>query len=348
MATKLIFRSRKWAGHPRIPYAPIRSFSHRPMPTETVHILGVGNLGKFVAHSLAKDVACPVTLLFHREGLKEQWESEGSRITCITGGIAETTTDFGIEVLPSDTPSKQPEPNQRMIKNLVVTTKAYNIVSALSRIHHRLDPSSTILLLHNGMGTPLPPSQPPLPNPRRNNLRPQHHPLPHPLFPPRPLDRHHRHRHPRLPPLHHHPRRPRPPPPRPRRPDHQTTPPSHPIPHPPPDPRRHRPLRPRHPPRPAPKTRRQRRHQPPHGPLKVQEPGSSRGRDTPPAGGKVDRRGDWTCCEGVAWGAAGRGRRVLGREVVGAGAGGGEGDGGEYEFDVAGCDGREEDGGGVD
>ncbi|KAK0754476.1 2-dehydropantoate 2-reductase [Schizothecium vesticola] len=125
------------------------------MPTDTIHILGVGNLGKFVAHSLARDVARPVTLLFHREGLKEQWESEGSRITCITDAVAETTTDFGIEVLSSDTPTNQPEPNphMNMIKNLVVTTKAYNIVSALSRIHHQLDPSSTILLLHNGMGT---------------------------------------------------------------------------------------------------------------------------------------------------------------------------------------------------
>lgn len=130
------------------------------MPTDTIHILGVGNLGKYVAHSLARDVACPVTLLFHREGLKEQWESEGSRITWITDGVADTTTDLGIEVLASDTPTKQPVPNPHMIKNLVVTTKAYNIVSALSRIHHRLDSSSTILLLHNGMGAPPPPLPP--------------------------------------------------------------------------------------------------------------------------------------------------------------------------------------------
>lgn len=133
------------------------------MPVDAVHILGVGNLGKFVAHSLAKDMACPVTLLFHREGLKEEWESEGSQITCIADGVAETTTDFGIEVLPPNIPAKQPEHNQHMIKNLVVTTKAYNIVSALSRIHHRLDPSSNILLLHNGMGAPALPYPPPPP-----------------------------------------------------------------------------------------------------------------------------------------------------------------------------------------
>ncbi|KAK1835319.1 putative 2-dehydropantoate 2-reductase [Podospora conica] len=118
-----------------------------PSQSDTIHILGVGNLGKFVAHSLARDVACPVTLLFHRQGLQEQWEAEGSKITCITNGEAESTTDFGIEVLSPSKPQADP------IKNLVVTTKAYNIVSALSDIHHRLDPSSTILLLHNGMGT---------------------------------------------------------------------------------------------------------------------------------------------------------------------------------------------------
>jgi 2-dehydropantoate 2-reductase len=127
---------------------------------EAIHVLGVGNLGKYVAHAVAS--ASPkasnlITLLFHREGLEEQWRAAGSGIRCImTNGVADTRSGFHLEsLLPSTTPSTSGStaPTPAMpIKYLIVATKTYNTTGALSLVRDRLDSESSVLFLQNGMG----------------------------------------------------------------------------------------------------------------------------------------------------------------------------------------------------
>ncbi|KAK0620598.1 2-dehydropantoate 2-reductase [Immersiella caudata] len=111
-----------------------------------IHILGVGNLGKYVAHALAKSSPKPVTLIFHRKSLEDEWRAEAEAITCITDGVSDSRSRFQIETLPAE--PQDPEP----IKHLIVTTKAYMTVGALGPLKRRLDSSSTVLFLQNGMG----------------------------------------------------------------------------------------------------------------------------------------------------------------------------------------------------
>jgi ketopantoate reductase len=111
-----------------------------------IHILGVGNLGKYVAYSLVKSSPKPVTLIFHRKSLEDEWRAEGEAVTCITDGIRDSRSGFGIETLPTESPAPEP------IKHLIITTKAYMTVDALKPLKHRLNSNSSILFLQNGMG----------------------------------------------------------------------------------------------------------------------------------------------------------------------------------------------------
>ncbi|KAK3358549.1 ketopantoate reductase PanE/ApbA C terminal-domain-containing protein [Lasiosphaeria ovina] len=126
-----------------------------------IYILGVGNLGKLVAHSLARrEAAAPVTLLFHRPGLLADWEASGRAIKCTTDGVVDTRRNFSVELLPngygtrtgresgSETQHRPPP-----IHYLVVTTKAYSTLAALELVKDRIDRNSTILFLQNGIGT---------------------------------------------------------------------------------------------------------------------------------------------------------------------------------------------------
>lgn len=116
-------------------------------PSNRIHILGLGNLGRLFAHALAKaDSTTPITLLLHRAGLVEEWEQAGRRIEVITDGIPDQTGNFDVELV-------SPEGSQAVIDNLIVATKTINTASALAAIKHRLRSASTILLTQNGMGT---------------------------------------------------------------------------------------------------------------------------------------------------------------------------------------------------
>ncbi|GAB1316198.1 2-dehydropantoate 2-reductase (Ketopantoate reductase) (KPA reductase) (KPR) [Madurella fahalii] len=124
---------------------------------KTIYILGVGNLGKYAAHALAKHVPDqPVTLLLHRQGLLDDWKAAGEAIECIEAGLSSRTSGFGVEVLPAsdilETDKNQNHPRPP-IKHLIVATKAYNTTAALRRIRDRLSRGSNILFLQNGMGT---------------------------------------------------------------------------------------------------------------------------------------------------------------------------------------------------
>ncbi|KZF20511.1 2-dehydropantoate 2-reductase, partial [Xylona heveae TC161] len=132
-----------------------------------IYILGPGNIGSFLAHSLRSVPAPPpVTLLFHRPKFVTQWKKANETISLRTDGIIEHCKGVEGRLIRSANGSPSTaHGNQESrasnesnlgaddpIYNLVVTVKASNTVAALNRVKHRLRPESTILFLQNGMG----------------------------------------------------------------------------------------------------------------------------------------------------------------------------------------------------
>lgn len=137
-----------------------------------IHIIGFGNIGKLLAHSLAGlPNRPPITLFFRRRTLMRQWREEGQAVRLVTNGIAETRKGYDVELVLPVSPSQAdtqsyPEASYAseseeengesvpgsVIYNLIVATKSQYTVSALNYIKHRLTRESTILFLQNGMG----------------------------------------------------------------------------------------------------------------------------------------------------------------------------------------------------
>ena len=125
-----------------------RLFSSMKTSPGPVHILGLGNLGKLFAYSLAKcNKETPITLLFHRASLVPEWDKAGRSIEITTNGVSDRQTGYDYEVL-DDTTANGHGP----ITSLIVATKTYLTVAALRPIKHRLSKDSTLLFLQNGMG----------------------------------------------------------------------------------------------------------------------------------------------------------------------------------------------------
>lgn len=123
--------------------------STSPMPASAqspIHILGLGNLGKLVAHALTSSYpALPqVTLLLHRLELFAQWDKAGHFIDIVTKRVSDPWAGFQIE----QTFGKE----SGLIKHLIVATKTYATIPALKSLRHRLSNESTILFLQNAMG----------------------------------------------------------------------------------------------------------------------------------------------------------------------------------------------------
>jgi 2-dehydropantoate 2-reductase len=133
----------------------------------TIHVLGMGTAGKYIAHSLAGlPNGPPVTLLMHRPLHMQIWHDEGAAIKILTNGEYHVQRGFHIEscaLFQREDPSQQfpgfgpnlehsAEPPNTVIENLIVTTDMSTTLSALSRIKHRLRKSTTICLFHDGLG----------------------------------------------------------------------------------------------------------------------------------------------------------------------------------------------------
>lgn len=120
------------------------------MPPSPIHVLGIGNLGKLLAHSLRKrhpDI--PITLLFHRPSLVDEWEKAGRSIKITRSGETDSQSGFQIEKISNDGDG---DGGKGMIENLIVATKTHSTVKALRPLKERLGPSSTMLFLQNGIG----------------------------------------------------------------------------------------------------------------------------------------------------------------------------------------------------
>lgn len=119
-----------------------------PPSTHSIHILGLGSIGSFIAHSLRTlPTPPPVTLLAHRKSLYDDFASNGWKLGLRVGedGPLDQQGGFNAELL-GDSASSDP------IHNLIVAVKASATVSALEPLRHRIGPQSTICLFQNGMG----------------------------------------------------------------------------------------------------------------------------------------------------------------------------------------------------
>ena len=119
-----------------------------------IYILGIGNVGKFVAHSLAGiPNRPPITLLLHRQALLHEWKSDGEHIDIVSHGFSHKRKGFQTEVIrPPEYRDLDRRETREPIQNLVVAVKSPQTVAALSVVAHRLNRQSTIVFLQNGMG----------------------------------------------------------------------------------------------------------------------------------------------------------------------------------------------------
>jgi 2-dehydropantoate 2-reductase len=134
---------------------------------ETIHILGMGAVGKYIAHTLAGiSHAPPITLLMHRPLMIQQWHEEGAVIRLVKNGNVHVQSGFHVESsAPFQRENSQQrfpgfgenlqhsaEPPNSVIDTLIVTTDPNTTPVALSAVKHRLRSSSTIFLVQDGLG----------------------------------------------------------------------------------------------------------------------------------------------------------------------------------------------------
>jgi 2-dehydropantoate 2-reductase len=125
-----------------------------------IYILGVGNLGRLFASSLAQAPdRPPITLVVHRKELLEQWvDSQGIEIS--RKDKLEKNKDFDIEwwteTEPDIGPIREVAEGDKL-KNLIITTKASAALPQVDRVRGYLDRNSTVLFVQNGMSKLWPP-----------------------------------------------------------------------------------------------------------------------------------------------------------------------------------------------
>ncbi|KNG85865.1 putative 2-dehydropantoate 2-reductase [Aspergillus nomiae NRRL 13137] len=148
-----------------------------------IHILGLGNVGTFVAHSLAsRPSPPPITLLMHTPNIYRSWLERKKCLAINTNGLDDVKTGFDVNVLNDKTWYSVPywnkdgtaengnvsidgyteevdneelfaQPADEPIECLIVAVKAPVTVAAMDSVKRRLTPDSTVLFLQNGMGT---------------------------------------------------------------------------------------------------------------------------------------------------------------------------------------------------
>ncbi|KAF1913471.1 ketopantoate reductase PanE/ApbA C terminal-domain-containing protein [Ampelomyces quisqualis] len=149
-----------------------------PVMDRRIHVMGVGNVGKLVAHALRGiPNPPPVTLIFSKWDMMTKWSESPRRLTVVTDGDAEIREGFDAEIaIPrlryhhkevglnassavSVGGSSKGPPQQALagestepISSLIICSKAPFVLQGLSSVKHRLDKNSVILFLQNGMG----------------------------------------------------------------------------------------------------------------------------------------------------------------------------------------------------
>ncbi|KAJ0422123.1 ketopantoate reductase PanE/ApbA C terminal-domain-containing protein [Aspergillus carlsbadensis] len=134
-----------------------------------IHVLGLGNVGTFVAHSLkSRPSPPPITLMMHNTLMFSSWLARKKCLAINTNGLDDIKTGFDVNIFhnqkwcsaaeydelefkPGTDWAAVAEDNEE-IECLIVTVKAPVTSMALEGVRHRLTPNSTVLFLQNGMG----------------------------------------------------------------------------------------------------------------------------------------------------------------------------------------------------
>lgn len=143
------------------------------------HVLGLGPIGSLISHHLCKTVDATkhgVVLVHKTTSQLRKAMLTGNIIRIERGGVVDTSMAYVSEVFHSakqlqyettvangfagpslrakakDYPPPHIHHTRLPIESLIVTVKAYTAVDAIKAMVPRLKPSSTIVLLHNGMG----------------------------------------------------------------------------------------------------------------------------------------------------------------------------------------------------
>lgn len=112
-----------------------------------IYILGVGNIGLLFAHRLAECHGVGlVNLLFHRHSLIQEWDEADRKIELVSNGISKAQKGYGFQFLGPQNGHVNP------VNNLIIATKATNVIAALKIVRPHLASRSTVLLCQNGMG----------------------------------------------------------------------------------------------------------------------------------------------------------------------------------------------------
>jgi 2-dehydropantoate 2-reductase len=149
------------------------------LPTRRVHLMGMGSIGTFIAHSLmCLPNPPPISLLFHRQEMYNDFQASSRIIRLINKrtqtndersgydvDLAEYDNERGtifwrhFSARPSNMPpTTPPGPNELLpsgevrIYTLILTVKGPATVMALRSVQHRISAETTICLMQNGMG----------------------------------------------------------------------------------------------------------------------------------------------------------------------------------------------------
>ena len=153
--------------------SPAEFYRSRPVLDRRVYVMGVGNVGSFIAHSIrGVPNPPPVTLLFPSRERLNAWHESPQRLSLVTEGDTETrdgydaelavprvrfhgkevTTSAGGEEAEAGAPQTLEGESTAPISSLIVCSKAHQVLQGLSAVKHRLHRDSVILFLQNGMG----------------------------------------------------------------------------------------------------------------------------------------------------------------------------------------------------
>jgi 2-dehydropantoate 2-reductase len=144
-----------------------------------IYILGIGNLGRLFATSLAQLRNCPpITLVVHKKHLLIDWLKQ-PYLEIWRNGSSQTFTNFDVEWWTDAPPDYGPPrevTNGLGIRNLIVSTKAADAVPQVDRLRRYLDAESTVAFTQNGMCKLWPPDGLTYLSARYSMLSPAAHP----------------------------------------------------------------------------------------------------------------------------------------------------------------------------
>lgn len=125
-----------------------------------IYVMGVGNLGRLFASSLAQSSnPPPITLVVHRRELLTEW-TNSKGIEILRDGVLDSQKNFDIEWWTDTQPDHGPireVSDGKKIRNLIVTTKATAALPQVDRVRRYLDQNSTVAFAQNGMSKLWPP-----------------------------------------------------------------------------------------------------------------------------------------------------------------------------------------------